>query len=81
MKQTVLDLTLAVILGLAFAVLALAYFDCLYLWKVLKMYIVVWENAIGVMQQSEMMDKKSAQAFLSSLLPEQDGRIFYIRTN
>jgi large-conductance mechanosensitive channel len=31
MRETILDLTLAVILGLAFAVLALAYFDCLYL--------------------------------------------------
>jgi uncharacterized membrane protein YgaE (UPF0421/DUF939 family) len=30
MRETILDVFLAVILGLAFAVLALAYFDVLY---------------------------------------------------
>jgi hypothetical protein len=30
MKQTILDLTLAIALGLAFATLALAYFDALF---------------------------------------------------
>jgi len=31
MRQFIFDLTLAVCLGLAFATLALAYFDCLYI--------------------------------------------------
>ena len=31
MRESILDLSLAIVLGLAFAVLALAYFDCLYL--------------------------------------------------
>ena len=30
MRQTLLDLSLAIILGLAFALLALEWFDCLY---------------------------------------------------
>lgn len=31
MKQSLLDLSLAIVLGFAFSLLALAYFDCLYL--------------------------------------------------
>ncbi len=31
MRESILDLSLAIVLGLCFAVLALAYFDCLYL--------------------------------------------------
>ena len=31
MRETILDLSLAIVLGFAFALLALAYFDCLYL--------------------------------------------------
>ena len=31
MKETLLDLTLAIVLGFAFALLALAYFDCLFI--------------------------------------------------
>ena len=31
MRDTILDLSLAIVLGLAFAVLALAYFDCLFI--------------------------------------------------
>ena len=31
MRETMLDALLAVVLGLAFAVLALAYFDCLFI--------------------------------------------------
>jgi large-conductance mechanosensitive channel len=31
MRESILDLSLAIVLGFAFALLALAYFDCLYL--------------------------------------------------
>ena len=31
MRESILDLILAIVLGLAFAVLALAYFDCLFI--------------------------------------------------
>ena len=31
MRESLLDLTLAIVLGFAFALLALAYFDCLYI--------------------------------------------------
>jgi hypothetical protein len=31
MRQTILDLIASIVLGLCFATLALAYFDCLYI--------------------------------------------------
>lgn len=31
MRESILDLTLAIVLGFAFALLALAYFDCLFI--------------------------------------------------
>lgn len=31
MKESILDLTLAIVLGFGFGLLALAYFDCLYI--------------------------------------------------
>ena len=31
MRETILDLTLAIVLGFTFALLALAYFDCLFI--------------------------------------------------
>lgn len=37
MRESILDLSLAIVLGFAFALLALAYFDCLFIWKVFKM--------------------------------------------
>jgi hypothetical protein len=45
------------------------------------MFVIVWENARGQMCQSEKMDKTTANVFLLSLLPEQDGRMFYVKTN
>lgn len=60
MRETLLDLTFAIVLGFAFALLALAYFDCLYIWKVFKMltlhtsthYAAYLANSSGIIVES-----------------------------
>lgn len=48
--------------------------------KEMIMYIIVWENAYGIMCQSEKMNKDKAQIFFNSLFIKQYARMFYVNS-